>query len=173
MHLFLGENHAMKIFIVFLSALFLFACTHLIDSKEKPQLYEEKLVGEHSVLADCVIHKLQSDGRSFMRVLQFRNQQYLDVDASEIYAFDARYLTNIIPTYSPTNPDAVLIYGNPHPELMPYADRNKSNGSIYAFALMFNKIDSTTVNATLRGEKYLGDIAWKILQNCVASGAKP
>ena len=158
-----------KILIVFFTAFFLSACAHLIDSKEKPQLYEEKLVGEHSVLASCVVNKLQSDSRWSMRVLQFRNRKYSDVDASEIHAFDSRYLPNMVATYSPTNPDAVLIYAGPgtNTETLPYARRNRNNNSVYAFALLLKKIDDTTVSATLRGDQYVGDMAWKILQSCI------
>lgn len=152
---------------------FLSACAHLIDSTEQPQRYEEKLAGEHSALARCVTHKLQSDGRAFMRFLQFRNRQYPEGHTSEIDAVDSRYVPHMIATYSPSNPDAVLIYGDSNPEMMPYAERSKHSGSADAFTLMLRQIDHTTVHATLKGEKYLGDIAWKILQTCVASEAKP
>ena len=162
----------MKILMVFFTVFFISACANLIDSKEKPQLYEEKLAGEHSVLASCVSSKLQSDSRSFMRMLQFRNRQYPDINASEILALDTRYLPNMVASYSPTNPDAVLIYEDPTPEILPYAHRSKSNGSVYAFVLMLKKIDDTAVNATLKGDQYLGDIAWKILQACAASQTK-
>ena len=163
----------MKILIVSFTVFFLSACTHLIDSKEKPQLYEEKLAGEHAILANCVVNKLQADGRSAMRVLQFRNRQYSDADVSEIHALDTRYLPNMIATYSPTNPDAVLIYAGANTETLPYARRNINNESVYAFALLLEKIDDTTVNATLKGDRYFGDIAWKILQTCVTSTTHP
>lgn len=162
----------MKILIASFAVFFLSACASFIDSKEKPQRYEEKLAGEHSALASCVFSKLQLDSRSFMRMLQFRNRQYPDVNASEILALDTRYLPNMIATYSPTNPDAVLIYGGPNPEILPYAHRNKGNESVYAFVLMLKKMDDTTVDATLKGDQYLGDIAWRMLQACVASQAK-
>lgn len=163
----------MKILLVFLAVSFLSACAHLIGSKEKPQWYEETLAGEHAVLASCVINKLQSDGRSFMHILQFRNRRYSDIDASEIAALDTRYLRNMVATYAPTNPDAVLIYAGTATETLPYAHRNANNESAYAFALMLKKIDDTTVNATLKGDRYFGDIAWKILQTCVTSTTRP
>lgn len=130
----------MKILMVFFTVFFISACANLIDSKEKPQLYEEKVAGEHSVLASCVFSKLQLDSRSFMRLLQFRNRQYPDINASEILALDTRYLPNMVASYSPTNPDAVLIYEDPTPEILPYAHRSKDNGSVYAFVLMLNGI---------------------------------
>lgn len=162
-----------KMLVVFFTVFLISACANLIDSKEKPQLYEEKLAGEHSALASCVFSKLQLDSRSFMHILQFRNRQYPDVNASEILALDTRYLPNMVATYSPTNPDAVFIHGGPNPEILPYAHRNKNHESVYAFVLMLNKIDDTTVNATLKGDQYLGDIAWKMLQACIASQTKP
>lgn len=164
----------MKVLIVFLIVFFMPACASLIDSKEKPQLYQKKLVGAHSVLASCVVNKLQSDGRSFMRILQFRNLSYSDMDASEIYALDTRYLQNLYPTNSPSNPDAVLEYADPNPEILPSTHSGIRSGSVYAFALLLKKIDDTTVNATLRGDQYVGSIAWNILLSCAATaGAKP
>ena len=163
----------MKILIVFLTVFFIAACANLIDSKEKPQLYEEKLAGEHSTLASCVVNKLQSDSRWFMRILQFRNRKYPDIGASEIYALDTRYLHNIYPSNSPSNPDAVLDYVDPNPEILPYARSNVYTGPVYAFVLMLKKIDTITVNATLKGDEYVGGIAWKILHSCVTSGTKP
>ena len=160
----------MKPGFVFLIAVFLSACVNFIESKEKPQLYEENLVGEHSLLASCVVDKLRSDGRMPMRILQFRNRKYSDVDASEIHAFDTRYLRNIYPAYSPLNPDAVLIDTEPTVEILSYADRTTENASVYAFALMLKKIDEVTVNATLKGDEYVGAMAWKILQSCANAG---
>ena len=163
----------MKILLVFLTVFFLSACAHLIDSVEKPQWYEEKIAGEYVALASCVFNKLQSDGRSFMRNLQFRNRRYSDIDASEIDALDVRYLRNMVATYAPNNPDAVPIYAGAATKTLPYASRNTNHESAYAFALMLKKIDDTTVNATLKGDRYFGDIAWKILQTCIASTAHP
>ena len=158
-----------KILTAFLVSSLLSACAHLVDSEEKPQLYEEKFAGEHSVLASCVANKLQSDSRWAMRLLQFRNRKYSDVDASEIHAFDTRYLPNITASYSPTNPDAVLIYTGPNIEILPYAQRNIKEESAYAFALMLKKINDATVNATLRGDPYVGEMAWRILQSCATT----
>ena len=155
-----------KILTAFLAAFSLSACAHLIDSEEKPPLYEEKFVAEHASLASCVADKLQSDSRWAMRLLQFRNRKYSDVEASEIHAFDTRYLPNITASYSPTNPDAVVIYTGPNIEVLPYAQRNIHEEPAYAFALMLKKIDDSMVNAALRGDSYVGDMAWKILQSC-------
>ena len=163
----------MKILILLLTVFFMAACANLSDSKAKAQLFEEKFVGEHAVLASCVANKLQSDGRSFMRALQFRNRQYPDMQASEIHAYDTRYLHNAYSTYAPSNPDAILIYGNPVPEILSAAQRSENDKYVYAFALMLKKIDDTTVNASLKGDSFMGNIAWKILQSCAASTIKP
>lgn len=154
---------------VFLTAFLLPACAHLVDSEEKPQLYEEKFVGEHALLASCVADKLQSDSRWAMRLLQFRSRKYSDVEASEIHAFDTRYLPNLTASYSPTNPDAVLICTGQNIEILPYAQRNIKEESAHIFALMLKKIDDATVNATLRGDPYVGEMAWKILQSCATT----
>ena len=163
----------MKILIVLLTVFFMAACANLSDSKAKAQLFEEKFVGEHAVLASCVANKLQSDGRSFMRVLQIRNRQYPDIHASEIHAYDTRYLHNAYAAYAPSNPDAILIYGNPVPEILSAAQRSENDKYVYAFALMLQKIDDTTLNASLKGDLFMGNIAWKILQSCAASAIKP
>lgn len=161
----------MKISIVLLTVFFMAACANLYDSKEKVQLFEDSFIGEHSVLASCVANKLQSDGRSFLRVLQIRNRLYSDIHASEIHAYDTRYLHNAYAAYAPSNPDAVLIYGNPAQESLSSAQRSENDKYVYAFALMLQRIDDATVNASLRGDPFMGSIAWKILQSCVVSTA--
>ncbi len=163
----------MKILIMLLTVFFIAACANLSDSREKAQLFEEKFVGEHSALASCVANKLQSDGRSFMRALQFRNRQYPDMQASEIHAYDTRYLHNAYSAYAPSNPDAILIYDNPAPEILSAAQRSENDKSVYAFALLLQKIDDVTVNASLRGDSFMGNIGWGILQSCVAATTKP
>ncbi|MDE2389147.1 MAG: hypothetical protein KGN35_08735 [Betaproteobacteria bacterium] len=164
----------MKCCIVVLTAFFMAACANLHDaSGDKTQHFEEKFAGEHAALAACVTAKLQSDGRSFLRPLQFRNRQYPDIHASEIHAYDTRYLRNAIATYAPSNPDAILIYGNPVVEVQSATQRSDNDKPVYVFALMLQQIDAATVNAALRGNAFFGDIAWKILQLCVASTAIP
>ena len=75
--------------------------------------------------------------------------------------------------YAPSNPDAILIYGNPVPEILSAAQRSENDKYVYAFALMLQKIDDTTLNASLKGDLFMGNIAWKILQSCAASAIKP
>lgn len=158
---------------VWAACCFLAACANFSDTTGKPQRFEEKIAGEHAALAACVIAKLQSDGRPFLRPLQFRNRQYPDMHASEIHAYDTRFLRNAIPTYAPSNPDAILIYGNPAAEVQSAAQRNDNDKPVYAFALMLQQTDAATVNASLRGDAFFGDIAWKILQSCAASLVNP
>lgn len=152
---------------------FISACAHWVDSNAKPEQFKEQLTGEHAVLANCVTHKLQSDGRSIMRPLQFRNRQYSDIEASEIHAYDTRYLQNAIATYAPSNPDAIFIYAHTDPEVQSSAQRKDNDKTAYAFALLLQKIDGHTVQASLRGYSFIGNMAWKILQSCVAAGHEP
>jgi hypothetical protein len=159
----------MKRWSVFLAIFFMAACANLHDTAGKTQRFEERLTGEHAALAACVTAKLQSDGRSFLRPLQFRNRQYPDIHASEIHAYDTRFLRNAIPTYAPSNPDAILIYGNPAVEVQSATQRSDNDKPAYAFALMLQQIDAATVNASLRGDAFFGDIAWKMLQSCAAN----
>ena len=163
----------MKTWILILTVLFLTACANLVDLTEKPLIYEEKFTGNHSTLASCVVSRLHADTRSFMRILQFKYRQYPAIEASEIYAQDTRYMHNIYARTSPTNPDAVLDYIDPNPEILPHAQGTVYTGPLYAFVLMIRKIDDTTVSATLKGDQYTGGIAWQMMKTCMGSMVNP
>ncbi len=154
-----------------LTAFFLTACANFSQSIDtgNPHVQEEMLSGEHSALASCIVSKLQSDGRSFMRVLQFRNRRIPNTNASEIHAFDMRYLPNIYATNSPLNPDAVLVPLDSNLETLPYVRRNKNGEPAYVFALTLKQMDERTVHATLKGDQFMGNQAWKILQGCASA----
>lgn len=160
----------MKRLFTGVAVFFLVACAHFPQpiGTDNAHMQEENLSGEHAALASCAVGKLQSDGRSFMRVLQFRNRSIPDTGVSEIHAFDRRYLPNVYATSSPLNPDAVLEPLDSNPETLPYIRRNKNGEPIYAFALILRQIDDRTVHATLKGDQFMGSQAWKILQWCVS-----
>jgi hypothetical protein len=163
----------MKVGIAVMAAVLMSSCVNFYAVEKRSARFEDRFSGEHSALAECVAIRLQSDGRSFLRPLQFRIRQYPDIHSSEIHAYDTRYLQNAYSTYAPSNPDAILIYGNPVPEILSATQRNPNDKSVYAFALMLQQSDDTTVNASLRGDPFMGNIAWKILQSCVASMTGP
>ena len=163
----------MQRWIAVLTAFVLAACANLNGATDKAQRNEEQFAGEHAALAACVVAKLQSDGRSFLRPLQFKNRQYPDMHASEIHAYDTRYLRSAIATYAPSNPDAILIYGNPALEIQSAAQRNDNDKPVYAFALLLHQPDDAKVTASLRGDPFFANIAWKILESCAAATAKP
>ncbi|PSJ17687.1 hypothetical protein [Nitrosomonas supralitoralis] len=163
----------MKILIAGLVIFFISACANLIDSNTKSLLFEEQLFGEHAALASCVTNKLQSDGRTLLRPLQFRNRRYSDIEASEIHAYDTRYRHNATATYAPSNPDAILIYGHIDPEIQSSEQRSNNDKAVYSFALLLQKIDSHSVQASLRGDSFIGNIAWETLQSCLATGYEP
>lgn len=152
-----------------LSTFLLIACTHLSGPVEKPQRYSESFAGDHQVLARCVTEKLGSDSRSFMRILRFRNILYSDKNTSEIYAFDTRYLPGIFASNSPTNPDAIVDFHDASPEVQTYDQRNENSQKVHAFALSLDQTDQRNILATLRGESYFSDIAWRMLQSCTAA----
>ena len=133
--------------------------------------HQENILGEHTTLGKCSLHTLQSDARSFMRVLQFRMRTDPEARVSEIHAFDLRYLPNVYATNSPTNPDAVAVTIETDPETLPYSPRNPSGEPIYAFALTLKQIDDITVYAALKGDPYLSNIAWNILRDCASERA--
>lgn len=163
----------MKIGVLILATVFLTACASLIDLSEKPLIHEEKFAGNHSTLASCVISRLHADTRSFMHILQFKYRQYPAIEASEVYAQDTRYMHNIYARNSPTNPDAVLDYIDPNPEILPHAQGSVYTGPRYAFVLTIRKIDDTTVSATLKGDQYTGGIAWQMMKMCMGSEGNP
>lgn len=165
---FFRENDVMKKSIVVL-LVFLSACASISGSKEKPRIYEEQMAGNHALLAHCVVKRLRSDSRWSLRLLQFSNRLYPDIDTSEIYAHDVRFLPGIYARNSPTNPDAVFDYAGPNPEIRSHDQRSPNTEPPYAFALMIRQIDNASVMATLRGSRYAGDIAWEHLQKCVVS----
>lgn len=163
----------MKFLIILSVAGLLTACAHFPGTQQNTQRFEENFTGDHAGLAECVVIKLQSDGRSFLRPLQFRNRQFPDIHASEIHAYDTRYLRGAIATYAPSNPDAILIYGSPAAEVQTADQRSNNDQTAYAFALLLQQTDDRTVQASLRGDAFFGQIAWKMLQSCAASTVKP
>jgi len=163
----------MKQWIIVLTACFVAGCANLNGGTDKTPRSEERFAGEHAALAACVAAKLQSDGRSFMRPLQFKNRQYPDIQASEIHAYDTRYLHNGTATYAPSNPDAILIYGNPAIEIQSAVQRSDNDKPVYAFAVLLQQVDDANVTASLRGDPFFTNIAWKIVESCAAITAKP
>lgn len=161
-------SRMMKFGIVSLAVCLIASCAHLQNAQYQERT-EGEFIGAHAALAACAVAKLQSDGRPFLRPMQFRNRQFSDIHASEIHAYDTRYLRNAIATYAPSNPDAVLIYGNPAVEIESTEQRRGNDQQVYAFALLLQQINDTTVQASLRGDVFFGQIAWKILQGCAAS----
>ncbi len=165
----------MKKSIIILTLL-LSACANLSGPKEKPLLYAANLHGDHAALAHCVVNRLHADSRWFMRILHYKFWIYPDVETSEIYAYDTRFLPGIYPSNSPTNPDAVLDYVDPYPEIVPYAHKSVDSGGTgmgtgaAKFVLTLKQTDETTTHATLKGDKFLGGITLEFLQTCVTLG---
>lgn len=154
-------------------ALLLSACASFIDSRDKPKLFEDTFSGEHAALAACTASKLQNDGRAFLRLLQIRNRHYPEIGVSEIHAYDTRYLRGAYAAYAPSNPDGVLLFGEPAAEIQSPAQRGQRDQAVYAFALTLQQTGGNAVTATLKGEPFIGKIAWQIAQRCATSAANP
>ncbi|HNJ37768.1 MAG: hypothetical protein E6Q61_08835 [Nitrosomonas sp.] len=148
-------------------ALFLVSCA-MTAPKEKPKIFEDQLAGSYSNLARCTIAKLRAEGNWALRSLQFNLKHYKDIEASEVFAYDIRFLPGVFARNSPANPDAVFDYIDPNPSITTYEQRLTNILPGYAFALLIKKNDDTTVNATLEGEMRSGEIAWKHLLECPA-----
>ncbi|SFM69684.1 hypothetical protein [Nitrosomonas communis] len=158
--------------MIVIMIVFLTACASIRGPKEQPWIYEEPIAGNHADLARCVVARLQADSRWSIRMLQFSNRLYQDIDASEIYAYDTRFLPGIFARNSPTNPDAVFDYVAPNPEIRSYHQGSADVEPAYAFVLMIKKIDDNRGIATLKGNKHVGSIAWQHLKTCALTRVK-
>ena len=133
----------------------LIACSNISETlktdrevEQTPQSFNQQFSGEHAALAKCVVTKLQSDGKRALNDLQFKHKQFSDKEASEVLALDTRYLSNVYPAYAPSNPDAVKTTRD------------------FTFSILLEKNDYASVMATLDGDRYTGQMAWKILEFC-------
>ena len=161
----------MKKFVVII-AMLLTGCASIGSVKDKPQLYDGKLQGNHASLARCLVDKLQADSRWVISSLQYKMWEYPDIAASEIYAHALHQIPEMYARTSPLNPDGVFDYSAPQPVIRAYAPGAYS-GPEYSFTLLLKRTDNTTVLATLKGNKYEGRIAWESLQACAPTAKKP
>lgn len=161
-----GTNvYAIKKSIIFLMLL-LSACAQLSEPKEKPLLHEAELRGDYTALAHCVVNQLRADPRQFMRMLHYRLRIYPDIVTTDIYAYDTRFMPGIYPSNSPNNPDAVLDYMDTDPEILPGLREPVSTDLKHKFVLITKKKHENAATVTIKGDKFLGDIAWGFLQSC-------
>lgn len=146
-------------------AMYLTACASINKSETK---HQDNFTGNHAELAFCVTEKLQRDRRWSMRLLQFRNRTFQDIEASEILANDMRLLPGAYARNSPTNPDAVMDYVSPAPEVVQTYNKIDQVYLLPAFryALLLKQSDPTTITASLEGNHHLGRAAWQYLQTC-------
>ena len=155
---------SLALLIVLLSA-----CAGLINTKEKPLLHETTLQGEHIQLTRCLTSKLSADSRMSMRVFHVKPRIYPAIAASEIHAYDTRFLPYVYASNSPLNPDGIRDYGTSAPEIMNNAQNLAGAEYIYGFAFILRQTGENTVAVTLKGSQYVGGIAWDYLQRCAAN----
>ncbi len=154
-----------------LSGCLLSACSS-IGLKEESQSHAAKFTGNHTALARCVVTKLQGDTRWVIRNMQYKVLAYPEIAATEVYAYPLGALPGTYARNSPSNPDAVIRYGAPDPEIRvhkPETATSQDESTGYSFVLTLKRTDNTTVVATLNGKKYEGGIAWDKLKSCEAS----
>lgn len=147
---------------------FLTACA-AINSKEKPLLHEAAFLGNHAELARCTVRGLSSDARAFIRIFHIKSRLYPDIAASEIHAYDTRFLPYIYASNSPQNPDGIRDFTTPSPEIMTDTRQLAGAEYIYGFAFTLRQTDQDTVTVSLTGNPFVGEIAWNYLQGCVAN----
>ncbi|MBX3630407.1 MAG: hypothetical protein KF908_10975 [Nitrosomonas sp.] len=155
-----------KAIIAALCALLVSACAGMINSKEKPVLQETTLPGEHSQLARCLINRLSADSRTFMRIFHFKSRAYPAIAASEVHAYDTRFLPYVYASNSPQNPDGIRDYITHSPEIMHNIQNLIGAEYIYGFAFTLQQTSENTVAIVLKGSSYVGGIAWEYLQQC-------
>lgn len=153
--------------IPFAFACLVTACANL-GLKQESRAYGAKFTGNHAALARCVVDKLQSDSRWIIRSLQYKVLTYRDIEATEVYAYTQGALPGTYARNSPSNPDAVISYGPPMPEVHARkpASTSQDDNSDYSFVLTLKRTDNATVFATLNGKKYEAGIAWDKLKAC-------
>ena len=147
---------------------FLSACA-AINTKDKPLLHNATFHGDHVELARCTVRGLLSDARTFIRIFHIKTRTYPDIAASEIHAYDTRFLPYVYASNSPQNPDGVRDFVTSSPEIM--ADTLQLAGAeyVYGFAFTLRQTDQDTVSVSLTGNPFVGEIAWNYLQRCVAN----
>ncbi|MGG7055256.1 hypothetical protein [Nitrosomonas sp. ANs5] len=157
--------------LIAILAVSLTACASIDEPGKSRSAYEDSFAGNHAELALCVTEKLQRDRRWSMRLLQFRNRTFQDIEASEILAHDMRLLPGIYARNSPTNPDAVMEYVSPAPEVVHTYDKIDRTYLMpaFRFSLLLKATDGATVSASLKGNPHLGRMAWQYLQTCTRS----
>jgi len=153
--------------MITLFVLLLSACAGTINSKEKPLLHETTVHGEHGQLARCVINRLTADPRSFMQIFHYKSRAYPGISATEVHAYDTRFLPYVYASNSPQNPDAVRDYSSPSPEVMHHARNLIGAEYTYGFAFTLQQVGEEKVAVALKGNRYVGGIAWGYLQGCV------
>ena len=149
-----------------LCALLVSACAGMINSKEKPVLQDTTLPGEHSQLARCLVNHLSADSRTFMRIFHFRSRVYPAIAASEIHAYDTRFLPYVYASNSPQNPDGIRDYITHSLEVMHNTQNLIGAEYIYGFAFTLRQTGENAVAVVLKGSPYVGGIAWAYLQQC-------
>lgn len=155
--------------IATLLVLLLSACAGTINTKEKPVLHDTILQGEHTQLASCVVKQLSADTRMFMRMFHYKSRVYPDLAATEIHAYDTRFLPYVYASNSPQNPDAIRDYVTPSPEVMTNTKSLVGAEYIYEFAFTLRQTDENKVAVLLKGNSYVGGIAWNYLLNCTTN----
>jgi len=152
--------------IISIIILLVSACAGSINSKEKPLLHETTLHGEHTQMARCFVNRVSADPRSFMRIFHYKSRIYPEIATTEIHAYDTRFLPYVYASNSPQNPDAIRDYITPSPEVMNNTQHLIGAEYIYGFAFTLQQTDESTVVVSLKGTRYVGDIAWDYLQGC-------
>ncbi len=154
------------ILALLLSACLLSSCAG-IGLEEKSQTYAAKFTANRASLVSCVTNELQTDSRWLIRGLQYEVRNYLDIGATEIYAYPYGALPGTYARNAANNPDAVV------QPLIPKIYARKSSADSrgeaspgYSFIMTIQRTDNETVIATLNGKKYESDIAWDKLKAC-------
>ncbi len=158
-----------QIVIVTIFTLLFSACASVMRSDNTPLLFEESFNGTYTTLAHCVVKNLYADSRPFMQLYHYKTQIYPAIDTVRIFAYDTRFLPYIYPSNSPQNPDAVRDYISAEAEILYDVQQVMEAEYANAFVLTIKKTATVTSYATIKGNSYIGGIAWNYLQACAVS----
>ncbi|SET02316.1 hypothetical protein SAMN05216326_10986 [Nitrosomonas marina] len=149
--------------------LLLSACAGLITSGDKPLRYQAVIAGDPLTLARCVMRALNAETRPSMQLYHYRLQIYPDITATQIFAYDTRFLPYIYASNSPQNPDAIRDYTGSGPEVLNDVQEIGKPRYGYGFVLTIKQADHVSNHAAIKGDPYVSRITWNYLQACATA----
>ncbi|SER16364.1 hypothetical protein SAMN05421690_101069 [Nitrosomonas sp. Nm51] len=152
--------------LILILLLLLFACAGLKTTRDKPLRHQATIEGDPVTLARCMMRALNTDTRPSMKLYHYRFRIYPDIAATQIFAYDTRFLPYIYSSNSPQNPDAIRDYIGSGPEVLRGVREIREAGYRYGFVLTMHQTDGASSRAAVKGDSYVSGIAWNHILSC-------